>query len=210
MDTYICMCVCMYRVCKGRFVYESITSCSQDWVPCWDDYWCPCTCCRVRGTGFSVCGCGWRVGCLRFQSWRVGLVLALEQSWLRTLWGFFWPRGQDQFSSSNIGVIHRPLLLLEILQAFQRQPMVADGSRWWERGSTWWPFLLPLLTDSSVAKQHLSVAALGSALAKEEHSLSVGGAIICGFCSTLYNSQPEAPFPPVIGSQRHKCLSGRP
>lgn len=55
------------------------------------------------------------------------------------------------------------------------------------------PFLLSLLADVSVAKQHLSVAVLGSALTKEEHCLSVGGAVICGFCSTLSNTASKSP-----------------
>lgn len=38
-----------------------------------------------------------------------GLVLVLEQDWLRTLWGFFWPRSLHQFPSSGEGSDSQPV-----------------------------------------------------------------------------------------------------
>lgn len=38
--------------------------------------------------------------------------------------------GSGPISLSLWGVTHRPLLLPEVLQAFQRQPAEADGGTW--------------------------------------------------------------------------------
>lgn len=60
-------------------------------------------CCGVKGTGFLLCRYGWGVGHQRFQFWEVGLHLALEQGWLRTLGGLLQAQGPGPISLFSWG-----------------------------------------------------------------------------------------------------------